>query len=260
MIRVFCSLALLVACTAAQAVCLSVRESKPQDWYAWSKVLVSGDVTAVSQRSRYDVIALRVAEVFKGPELVETMTLEVPSNFWEVCKLERPKVGARVLGALNPNNDANIVPLEASYAAELRTARPADAVVAAPAPKPAAGEPAATPAASTPAVAMQCVRSPVYGATVKVDSCEQAAGALFLRGEIVRAAQENSAATVPGLAIPEYGRKFSFAKPNGQCSDFGGKNPSVTGRLSHPCCDKNQPYCAKKTDFLIDDGDAIPVR
>ena len=100
---------------------------------------------------------------------------------------------------------------------------------------------------------MQCVRSPVYGATVKVDSCEQASGALFLRGEIVRAAQENYADEVPGLPIPEYGKKFSFAKPNGQCSDIGGKNPSITGRLSHPCCDKNQPYCAKKTDFLIDD-------
>ena len=245
MIRAFCTLFALLAACSSQAVCLSVHESKPKDWYDWAQVLVAADVTGVSQRGRYDVIALRVVEAYKGPELIETVTLEVPQNFWEVCKIERPKVGARVLGALNANHDANVVPLDSAYAEQLHALRPPQPVAAAPA--------AAAVAESAPAITMQCVRSPVYGATVKVDSCEQASGALFLRGEVVRAAQENSADDVPGLPIPEYGKKFSFAKPNGQCSDFGGRNPSITGRLSHPCCDKNQPYCAKKTDFLIDD-------
>ncbi len=249
MMRAFCTVFALLVASISQAACLSVRESKPKDWYDWSRVLVAADVTGVSQRGRYDVIALHVVEAYKGPERIETVTLEVPQNFWEACKIQRPKLGERVLGALNSNNDANIVPLDVAYADQLRALRPA--------PIAKAGEPEpVAPAAPerAPAITMQCVRSPVYGATVKVDSCEQASGALFLRGEIVRAAQENSADEVPGLPIPEYGKKFSFAKPTGQCSDIGGKNPSTTGRLSHPCCDKNQPYCARKTDFLIDDS------
>lgn len=255
MIRAFFTLLALLIASVSQAACLSVRESKPKDWYDWAQVLVAADVTGVSQRSRYDVIALHVVEAYKGPERVETLTLEVPQNFWQACKIERPKVGDRVLGALNSNNDANVVPLDASYAGELLALRPAP-IAKAGEPQPAAPATAAAAAAAAepaPAITMQCVPAPVYGATVKVESCEQAPGALFIRGEIVRAAQENSADEVPGLPVPEYGRKFNFAKPHGQCSDFSGKNPSVTGRLSHPCCDKNQPYCAKKTDFLIDD-------
>lgn len=256
MIRAFCTVLALLTASISQATCLSVRESKPKDWYDWSQVLVAAEVTGVSQRGRHDVLALRVVEAYKGPDRVETVTLEVPQNFWQACKIERPKVGDRVLGAMNANNDANVVPLEASYADQLRALRPAPIPLAGE-PPPAAAAPAAPAAVAAaepaPVVAMQCVRSPVYGATVKVDSCEQAPGALFLQGEIVRAAQENSADEVPGLPVPEYGKKFSFAKPNGQCSDIGGKVPSITGRLSHPCCDKNQPYCAKKTDFLIDD-------
>jgi hypothetical protein len=251
MIRAFFSLFALLAVSVSQAACLSVRESKPKDWYDWAQVLVAADVTGVTQRGRYDVIALKVVEAYKGPERIETVTLEVPQNFWEACKIERPKVGDRVLGALNSNNDANVVPLETAYADQLLALRPPRPVEAAPV---AAAPAAAAAAESTPPIAMQCVRSPVYGATVKVESCEQASGALFLRGEVVRAAQENSADEVPGLPIPEYGKKFSFAKPGGQCSDLPTKNPSITGRLSHPCCDKNQPYCAKKTDFLIDDS------
>ncbi|HTM59058.1 MAG TPA: hypothetical protein VL199_01770 [Burkholderiales bacterium] len=253
MIRAFCTLfALLLTSSAAQAACLSVRESKPKDWYDWAQVLVAADVTGVSQRGRYDVIALRVVEAYKGPERIDTLTLEVPQNFWAACKIERPKVGERVLGALNSNNDANVVPLDTSYADQLAALRPAPIAKAGEVPPAAPAVAAAAEAA--PAIPMQCVRSPVYGATVKVESCEQGSGALFLRGEVVRAAQENSADEVPGLPIPEFGKKFTFAKPGGQCSELPAKNPSITGRLSHPCCDKNQPYCAKKTDFLIDDS------
>src|SRR6478736_6828448 len=101
MIRAFCTLfALLLTSSAAQAACLSVRESKPKDWYDWAQVLVAADVTGVSQRGRYDVIALRVVEAYKGPERIDTLTLEVPQNFWAACKIDRPKVGERVLGAL----------------------------------------------------------------------------------------------------------------------------------------------------------------
>jgi len=230
MIRAFCTLfALLLTSSAAQAACLSVRESKPKDWYDWAQVLVAADVTGVSQRGRYDVIALRVVEAYKGPERIDTFTLEVPQNFWAACKIERPKVGERVLGALNSNNDANVVPLDTSYADQLAALRPAPIAKAGEVPPAAPAVAAAAEAA--PAIPMQCVRSPVYGATVKVESCEQGSGALFLRGEVVRAAQENSADEVPGLPIPEFGKKFTFAKPGGQCSELPAKNPSITGRL-----------------------------
>jgi hypothetical protein len=101
---------------------------------------------------------------------------------------------------------------------------------------------------------MRCVESPVYGATVKVESCEQAAGALFLRGEVLRLARENSVPDVAGLPIPAAGQRYLFFKSGGQCQDFSGKNAALTGRISHPCCDANQAYCSRKTDFLVDDG------
>src|SRR5882672_11634654 len=153
MIRAFATLLALFAASVSQAACLSVRESKPKDWYDWAQVLVAADVTGVSQRGRYDVIALRVVEAYKGPERIETVTLEVPQNFWEACKIERPKVGARVLGALNANNDANVVPLDTAYAEQLHALRPPQPVATAPAAAAAAAEPA-------PAVAVQCVVSP----------------------------------------------------------------------------------------------------
>jgi len=260
MFRVLAAFLLAAALVPAQAACLSTRESKPQDWYAWSNVLVAADVTGVTQRGRHDVLTLKVIETFKGPALLDTVTLEVPSNLWEACKLERPAIGARVLGAMNANNDANVVPLGESYAGELRALRPA--------PIAKAGDAAPTPAPATaatesaPGVAMRCVEAPVYGASVKVEACEQAGAGLFLRGELVRAAQENSADRVAGLPIPESGRKYSFFKSNGQCQDYGGKNPTLTARLSHPCCDAKQPYCTRKTDFLIDEGPgaASPLR
>jgi hypothetical protein len=155
-----------------------------------------------------------------------------------------------VLGALNANDDALVVPLSAGYADQLRAARPGPAI-------PIASQTVTAPAASTPAAApitARCVETPVYGATVKVESCEQAAGALFLRGEVLRLARENSVPDVPGLPVPAAGRRYLFFKSGGQCQDFGGKNASLTGRLSHPCCDSNQAYCSRKTDFLVDDG------
>jgi hypothetical protein len=100
------------------------RDTKPQDWYDWAEVLVAADVTGVEQRGRMDVVSLRVIETFKGPQAAEAATLEVPNNLWSVCHIERPVIGERVLGALNANNDALLVPLSEGYAAELRSVRP----------------------------------------------------------------------------------------------------------------------------------------
>jgi hypothetical protein len=255
MFRALAALALLILTAPAQALCLFARDAKPTDWYDWAAVLVAADVTAVEQKGRLDVVSLRVIETFKGPVGVDTVTLQMPNNLWQACKLERPKVGERVLGALNANNDALTVPLAASYADQMRAARSGPAIPIAsenikPAPAPA---PVAAASPGTP-IAVRCVESPVYGATVKVESCEQAAGALFLRGEVLRLARENSIPDVPGLPIPAAGQRYLFFKSGGQCQDFGGKNASLTGRLSHPCCDANQAYCTRKTDFVVDDG------
>jgi hypothetical protein len=270
MFRAFTAFALLAFAVPAGATCLFARDSKPQDWYAWAAVLVAGDVTAVQQTQRTDVISLRAVETFKGPVGADILTLQVPNNLWEACKIERPAVGARVLGALNANNDALVVPLSASYADQMRAARPGPAIPIAsenvkPAPAPAVTAPA--PAAAAPAVvaaapvaasAARCVETPVYGATVKVENCEYAStGALFIQGEVVRVAKENSAAEREGLPIPLAGQRYLFFKANGRCQDFG-RNPAITGSLAHPCCDENQPYCRRKTDFLIDDGPMPP--
>ena len=108
---------------AAQA-CLFARDAKPQDWYEWASVLFAADVTNIEQQNRIDVISLRVVETFKGPQAAVTASLQVPNNLWAGCKLERPAVGARVLGALNANSDALLVPLTPDYAERLRASKP----------------------------------------------------------------------------------------------------------------------------------------
>jgi hypothetical protein len=251
MFRALAALSLLALVAPAQANCLFARDTKPQDWYEWANVLVAADVTSVEAKGRVDVITLRVVETFKGPAGADTATLQVPNNFWEACRLDRPAVGARVLGALNANNDALAVPLSASYADQLRAARPGPAIPIASqiiTAAPAAEKPAAAP------ITARCVATPVYGATVKVENCEQAeSGALFLRGEVLRVARENSAAELPGLPVPAAGQRYLFFKSTGKCQDFG-KNAALTGSLSHPCCDANYAYCTRKADFLVDDG------
>ena len=116
---------LLLLSLPAHATCMFARDTKPQDWYDWAEVLVAGDVTGVEQRGRMDVVSLRVVETFKGPQAAEAATLEVPNKLWAVCRIERPVIGERVLGALNANNDALLVPLSDGYAADLRAVRPA---------------------------------------------------------------------------------------------------------------------------------------
>jgi hypothetical protein len=119
-------LALLLALSApaAQATCLFAKDTPPLGWYEWAAVLVSGEVTQVESRGRIDVVSLAVTETFRGPANVKTATLEVPNKLWGVCKIARPSIGDHVLGALNANSDALVVPLSEPYAERLRAARP----------------------------------------------------------------------------------------------------------------------------------------
>ena len=122
--RLFALLVLQFTVLAAQATCMFARDAKPQDWYEWASVLVAGDVAAVEQRGTIDVVSLLVVETYKGPAGVQTATLEIPQKLWPTCRIVRPAVGERVLGALNANNDALLVPLTAAYADRLRAAKP----------------------------------------------------------------------------------------------------------------------------------------
>ena len=114
----------LLIVPAAHATCLFARDTKPQDWYAWAAVLIAADVANVEARGRVDVVSLNVTETFKGPAGVKTATLEVPNNLWAACRLARPAIGDHVLGAMNANGDALMVPLTDSYAEHLRIVKP----------------------------------------------------------------------------------------------------------------------------------------
>jgi hypothetical protein len=118
--RVFALCVLQLTALAADATCMFARDTKPQDWYQWAQVLVAGDVASIEQRGSVDVVSLRVVETFKGPAGLQTATLEIPQKLWTTCRIERPLAGDHVLGALNANNDALLVPLNESYAAEMR--------------------------------------------------------------------------------------------------------------------------------------------
>ncbi len=118
---------LLLAGTAH--ACLFARSAQPKDWDQWARALFAADVTAVEENraKALDIITLKVGETFKGPQATSA-TLQIPANMWAGCKLERPAVGAHVLGALNANGDALLVPLSADYANRLREAvRPGSA-------------------------------------------------------------------------------------------------------------------------------------
>lgn len=100
--------------------CLFVKDIPPGQWYGWASALFAGEVTRVAQEAgKVDVITVRVSETFKGPQ-AEAATLRVPSRMWSSCRMELPAPGARVLVAINRNNDTALVPLRADYAAALR--------------------------------------------------------------------------------------------------------------------------------------------
>jgi len=123
--RHFLPLLALFVALPAQATCMFARDTEPSDWYAWAEVLVAADVENVERESGTDFLALRVVETFKGPTGAQTMTVQVPDKLWAACRLDVPQIGDRVLGALNANNDALVVPLSADYVERLRAASPA---------------------------------------------------------------------------------------------------------------------------------------
>lgn len=121
--RHFLALVALLLAGPAQA-CLFARDAQPKDWLEWATVLVAADVAGITQDKARDIVQLTVRETFKGPPMAQSATLEVPSRLWTSCRLERPAVGARVLVAINANNDALLVPLTSPYAERLRALLP----------------------------------------------------------------------------------------------------------------------------------------
>lgn len=123
-LRCLLAIAIFPFLGAAAHACMFARDTPPEQWLQWSNVLFAADVTHVEQDGpkALDIIIVRVVETFKGPEGA-VATLQVPSRLWSSCRLERPVVGARVLVALNPNSDALLVPLTATYTDLLRARR-----------------------------------------------------------------------------------------------------------------------------------------
>jgi hypothetical protein len=117
---------MLQALSASAHACLWATSTPPEGWYQWSASLYSGDVTALAKDAEkpVDVITVKVAETFKGPDATNgTLTVRVPSRNWVACKLELPATGARVLVALNASSEVLLVPLSASYTEQLRKIR-----------------------------------------------------------------------------------------------------------------------------------------
>jgi hypothetical protein len=98
-----------------------VRDVPPEAWYQWSTSLFSGEVTGVEEdaQNAVDRIAVRVTETFKGPK-GDSATLSMPVRLRKLCKLELPKIGDRVLVALNAQNDSSWVPLTDGYSDRMR--------------------------------------------------------------------------------------------------------------------------------------------
>lgn len=122
-LRRLLAIAVLTLVSGWAHACLFATSTPPEGWYQWASGLFAGDVTAVETGGEkpIDVITVRVVETFKGPDASHgTLTVRIPSRHWATCKLERPVAGARVLVAVNPNSDAMLVPLSASYAEQLR--------------------------------------------------------------------------------------------------------------------------------------------
>jgi hypothetical protein len=123
-LRLLAILALQMLMGSAHA-CRFAQDAQPAQWFEWSSALFAADVGGIEldKPKALDVITLRVAETFKGPEGAASATLRVPSRMWSSCGLERPSIGARVLVALNPNGDTLLVPLTESYGERLRQQR-----------------------------------------------------------------------------------------------------------------------------------------
>lgn len=101
-----------------------VRDIPPEAWYQWSASLFAGEVTRVEEDTEkaIDTIAVRVTETFKGPA-GESATLSMPVRLRKLCKLELPRLGDRILVALNERNDSSWVPLSDGFTERLRQQR-----------------------------------------------------------------------------------------------------------------------------------------
>jgi len=121
--RVLAAAVLLLAFGPAQA-CMFVRDIPPEAWYQWSASLFAGEVTKVEEDAEkaVDTIAVRITETFKGPS-GESATLTMPVRLRKLCKLDLPKIGERILVALNDHNDSSWVPLSDSYSERMRLER-----------------------------------------------------------------------------------------------------------------------------------------
>lgn len=124
--RQLIAIAVLLPLTGGAHACLFATSTPPEGWYQWASALFAGDVTALAKDAQkpVDVITVRVAETFKGPDASNgTLTVRVPSRNWAACKIEIPAAGARVLVALNANSEVMLVPLSTAYAEKLRAIR-----------------------------------------------------------------------------------------------------------------------------------------
>lgn len=121
--RALAAASLLLAAGSAQA-CMFVRDIPPEAWYQWSASLFAGEVTQVEEDAgqAVDRIAVRITETFKGPA-GESATLTMPVRLRKLCKLDLPKIGERLLVALNDHNDSSWVPLSDSYSERMRQER-----------------------------------------------------------------------------------------------------------------------------------------
>ncbi|HEX7053306.1 MAG TPA: hypothetical protein VF211_05140 [Burkholderiales bacterium] len=120
MLRAAAAVVLALAAGAAQA-CMFVRDVPPESWYEWSSALFAGEVTRVEEDAAkaIDTIAVKVTEVFKGPP-AESATLTMTVRLRRLCRLELPRIGERILVALNEHNDSAWVPLGEAFAERLR--------------------------------------------------------------------------------------------------------------------------------------------
>jgi hypothetical protein len=123
LLRCLHALALILATGPAHA-CLFVTSTPAAQWYNWASGLFAGTVVELSRdpRQSVDVVTVRVAETLKGVDAAFA-TVHVPSRVWAACRLEKPLVGAQVLVAINPNEDAFVIPLSERDAERLRTHR-----------------------------------------------------------------------------------------------------------------------------------------
>ena len=113
-------LAVLFLVPGLAQACLFATSTPAEGWFQWSSGLFAGEVTAIEK----DVVTVKVAETFKGPDATRgTLTLNLSERYWSNCRVEKPALGARVLAALNANGEAMLVPLSGNYADQLRAYR-----------------------------------------------------------------------------------------------------------------------------------------